>query len=610
MSKTMFLTGNQAVARGAYEAGVGVATSYPGSPMTQLMENLASYEGVYCEWSTSEKVAVEVAMGASFAGKRTLVSMKHVGVNIASDPLLTFAYTPTNGGFVLVVGDDPGMHSSQNEQNSRMWAQYGYMPLLEPCDAHQAYRMTREAFELSERLASPVILKLTDKTCHMAGIVPVGERSDPPVRPFRPDPTQYCMVPPNCITRRAALDTRMEQAQAWSETSDLHLELPGDNTSFVGVVTSSQLGLYLQELAPHLPQFRLGCVYPLPLQAVKRFAARFQRLIVLEELEPFIEMQLRVAGLAHVEGKSVFPNQGELTPERIHQGLVDAGIALEPLAESAQPPTATRRPPMLCAGCPHRPVLHILKRLKVECHGDIGCYVMGSQEPFALYRTSTSMAASLGTAMGWERARQDQSDRLPQVAVIGDSTLVHSGLPSMVNAVYNNHILKVVVLDNRSTSMTGCQDNPGTGLDIRGGQHVAFDFEGFCKLLGLNVVQVDQFDYAKTKATMKQLLEDPVSSVVIVAKRPCTLKYRIKEPHFYVDPAICIGCRSCISVSCPPISMEAYPGRPEGKLNSFIRSDLCAGCSVCAQVCPVHAIKRSAPGQTSDVPAPLPRTGI
>lgn len=610
MSKTMFLTGNQAVARAAFEAGVCVATSYPGSPMTQLMENLAGYEGVYCEWSTSEKVAVEVAMGASFAGRRALVSMKHVGVNIASDPLLTFAYTPTNGGFVLVVGDDPGMHSSQNEQNSRMWAQYGYMPLLEPADAHQAYRMTLAAFDLSQQLQSPVILKLTDKTCHMAGIVPVGERQEQPLRPFTPDPTQYCMVPPNCITRRAALETRMEQARTWSETCDLHLLWAGDEESPVGVVTSTQLGLYLQELAPHLPQFRLGCVHPLPIQALKQFAARFKRLIVLEELEPFIETQLKAEGLLHVEGKSIFPNQGELTPERIHEALVKAGCELEPLQDAAQPVSAIRRPPMLCAGCPHRPVLHILKRLKVECHGDIGCYVMGSQEPFALYRTSTSMAASLGTVMGWEKARQDQAGKLPQVAVIGDSTMVHSGLPSMINAVYNGHTLKVVVLDNRSTSMTGCQDNPGTGVDIRGKQQFSFDFEGFCRLLGLEVVQVDQFDYAKTKATMKQLLEDPARSVVIVAKRPCTLKYRIKEPHFYIDPSICIGCRSCISVSCPPISMEAYPGKPEGKLNSFIRNDMCAGCSVCAQVCPVHAIKRSTPGQQVDVPAPLPRPGI
>ncbi len=609
MSKTLFLTGNQAVARAAFEAGVQVATSYPGSPMTQLMENLAGYEGLYCEWSTSEKVAVEVAMGASFAGQRTLVAMKHVGINIASDPLLTFAYTPTNGGFVLVVGDDPGMHSSQNEQNSRMWAQYGYMPLFEPADAHQAYRMGLQAFELSERLQTPVLLKLTDKTCHMAGMVPVAERTQRAIRPFTPNPASYCMVPPNCITRREAVDVRMELAKEWSESSDLHLVLPGDVHSKVGVITSGHLSLYLQELAPEIPQFRLGCVHPLPLEALRRFVQPFQRVIVLEELEPFIETALRSAGFAGIEGKSIFPNQGELTPERIHKSLCQAGLELEPLAEQAEILSAIRRPPMLCAGCPHRPVLHMLKRLKVDCHGDIGCYVMGSQEPFALYKTSTSMAASLGTAMGWERAVADQPKHLPQVAVIGDSTLVHSGLPSLINAAYNGHILKVVVLDNRSTSMTGCQDNPSTGINIHGEQKFAFDFAAFAKLLGMQVVEVDQFEFAKTKAALKEVLEDPKRSVMVVAKRPCTLKYRIKEPHFFVDPAICIGCRSCISVSCPPISMEAYPGKPDGKLNSFIRSDLCAGCSVCAQVCPVHAIQRSTVGQTPDVPAPLPRPG-
>lgn len=607
MSQPLLLTGNQAVARAAYEAGVRVATSYPGSPMTQLMENLSVYEGMYCEWSTSEKVAAEVAMGASFAGARTLVSMKHVGINIASDPLMTFAYTPTRGGFVLVVGDDPGMHSSQNEQNSRMWAQYGFMPILEPADAHQAYRMTLEAYALSERVQTPVLLKLTDKTCHMAGMVAVGERVEVPIRPFQPDPKLYCMIPPNSGFRRHELDGRMRLLEQWSEESDLHEEWPGDPSSTFAVITSGHLSLYVQELAPQIPQFRLGCVHPLPLQRLRAFASRFHDILVLEELDPFIETQLRAAGFPHIRGKEVFPAQGELTPERIHSAMVQAGLPLEPLPPAALTPPAVRRPPMLCAGCPHRPVLHILKKLKVECHGDIGCYSLGSQEPFSLYRTSTSMAASLGTAMGWERAVATQDNRLPQVAVIGDSTMVHSGLPSLVNAVYNGHVLKVVLLDNRSTSMTGCQENPSTGINIHGEQKKGFDFVGFCQLLGLPVLEVDQFDYAKARATMKEALEAPGKSVVIITKRPCTLKYKIKEPYFYVDPDVCIGCRTCISVSCPPISMETYPGKPAGKLNSYIRPDLCAGCSVCSQVCPVHAIKRSTPGQATGVSAPASR---
>ncbi len=610
MNPTMLLTGNQAVARAAFEAGVHIATSYPGSPMTQFMENLASHQEVYCEWSTSEKVALEVAMGASFAGRRTICAMKHVGINIAADPLMTFAYTPTRGGFVLVVGDDPGMHSSQNEQNSRMWARFGYMPILEPADAQSAYQLTLAAFQISEQFETPVIIRLTDKTCHMAGVVATGQRTEVPRKPFQPDPSKYCMVPPNTIRRREALDQRMEAVAAWLEESPINTRWAGEPTSNTAVITSGHLSLYIQELAPQLPMLSLGCVNPLPMKTIRAFASQFQRILVVEELEPFIETLLKATGLTNIHGKEFFPNQGELTPEKLHASLTRAGLELEPLPQAATVDPGVVRPPMLCAGCPHRPVLHILKRLKVECHGDIGCYIMAAHEPFALYKTSTSMAASMGTVMGWERATAGEEKRLPQVAVVGDSTMIHSGLPSLVNAVYNGHTIKVVILDNRSTSMTGCQDNPGTGVDIGGQKNTPFNFASFASMLGLEVVEVDQFDYAGTKAALKKHLEDPVKSVVIIAKRPCTLKYGIKEPFFYVDPNICIGCRSCISVSCPPISMEAYPGKPAGKLNSFIRSDMCAGCSVCAQVCPVHAIIRSEPGVAPNVPAPLPRNPV
>lgn len=606
-NKHELLTGNQAAARAANDCGVSVATSYPGSPMTQLMEALAQFESVATEWSTNEKVALEVAMGASFAGGRAMVSMKHVGVNIASDPLLTFAYTKVNGGFVLLIGDDPGMHSSQNEQDSRMWAKAGFMPMFEPGDAQQIYDSVFDAFELSERFNTPVLIKLTDKTCHMAGKVTFRDNISQTRRDFVADVKEYCMVPPNCIYRREQLESRMAQLAQWCDNPAIHHEYPGSPDARVGVISSGHLSLYAREIAPHLPLLSLRLVHPLPMGVIGRFAAKFDRVIVAEELAPFIEEQLRAADIRNLAGKAVFPCMGELTPAILAQGLQRLGTVDTPEVEGVAIQETVRRPPMLCAGCPHRPVIHMLKRLKVDCHGDIGCYVMGSQDPFALYKTSTSMAASLGTVMGWERVAQRFGPGRPQVAVIGDSTLIHSGLQSLINAVTNGHVLKVVVLDNRSTSMTGCQDNPGTGKNIKGAPGTRFDIAKFCELLGLETVEIDQFDLATSRKVLKEKLEDPARSVVVIARRPCTLKYKIKEPYFYIDPEICIGCRSCISVSCPPISMEAYPGKPQGKLNSFIRSDLCAGCSVCSQVCPVSAIKRSVPGVQPAIAGPLGR---
>jgi len=605
MSEIQFLTGNQAVARAAWEAGAELATSYPGSPATQLMEALSRHPGLHTEWSTSEKVAVEVAIGASLAGARVLVAMKHVGVNIASDPLMTFAYTRVNGGFVLAVGDDPGMHSSQNEQDSRTWGPFGFMPVLEPGDADSARRLTLEAFELSERLETPVLLRLFDKTCHMAGQVEVGPRRQPARRPFTPNPADHYMVPPFSIQRREKLVERMRGLEAWAEALAANRELPGQGP--VGLVAAGHLGLYARELAPGLPLFQLASVFPLPLGRLRAFAARFERLLVLEELGPFLEDRLRLAGLA-CEGKRWFSERGELTPELIHRGLAAAGVPLAPLPAAAAVPAPVARAPMLCPGCPHRPVIRVLQDLAVTCHGDIGCYLMGSYEPFNAFKSSISMAASLGIAMGMDRVQRDDPQARPSVAVIGDSTFVHSGLPSVANAAYNGHPLKVVLLDNQSTSMTGCQENPATGKDIHGAQHRAFDFVGFCRVAGVeDVTELDQFDLKATRAVLKEKLEARGTSAVVIARRPCALKYKVKEPFFYVDPDVCIGCRSCIKVSCPPIAMSRYAHKPEGKLNSFIDETQCVGCSVCSQVCPVGAIKRSTPGVEPPVPRPVGR---
>jgi indolepyruvate ferredoxin oxidoreductase, alpha subunit len=602
MSDAQFLTGNQAVARAVWEAGVSVATSYPGSPATQLMEALAGHAGLYTEWSASEKVALEVAIGASLAGARAFCAMKHVGVNIAADPLMTFAYSRVNGGFVLAVGDDPGMHSSQNEQDSRTWGPFGFLPVLEPGDADSARRLALAAFELSERLETPVMLRLFDKTCHMAGRVEVGERRSPTRRGYTPSQADHFMAPPYSIQRREKLEERMRGLQAWAEAFEENRELDGQGR--LGLVASGHLALYARELAPGLPLFLLASVFPLPLERLRAFAARFERLLVLEELGPFLEDRLKLAGIA-CEGKRWFSDRGELTPELIHRGLTQAGVALPPLPEAAVVPTPVPRSPMLCPGCPHRPVIRILQDLKVTCHGDIGCYLMGSYEPFNAFKTSISMAASLGVAMGMGRAQQADPAARPSVSVLGDSTFVHSGLPSLANAAYNGHTLKVVLLDNQSTSMTGCQENPSTGKDIHGAKHRAFDYLGFCRVVGLeDVTEVDQFDFKAARAVLKEKLEAPGKSAVVIAKRPCALKYKVREPYFYVDPDVCIGCRTCIKVSCPPIAMSRYAHKPEGKLNSFIDETMCVGCSVCSQVCPVGAIRRSTPGQIPPVPRP------
>ncbi|HSA23399.1 MAG TPA: thiamine pyrophosphate-dependent enzyme, partial [Myxococcota bacterium] len=506
------------------------------------------------------------------------------------------------GGFVLAVGDDPGMHSSQNEQDSRTWGPFGFLPVLEPGDADSARRLTLEAFALSERLETPVMLRLFDKTCHMAGRVEVGERRPPASRGYTPSQADHFMAPPYSIARREKLEERMRALQAWAEGWEENRELPGQGR--LGLVASGHLALYARELAPGLPLFQLASVFPLPLERLRAFAARHERLLVLEELGPFLEDRLRLAGIA-CEGKRWFPDRGELTPELIHRGLVQAGVALPPLPEAAAVPAPIPRSPMLCPGCPHRPVIRILQDLKITCHGDIGCYLMGSYEPFSAFKTSISMAASLGVAMGMGRAQQDDPAARPPVSVLGDSTFVHSGLPSMANAAYNGHTLKVVLLDNQSTSMTGCQENPSTGKDIRGVKHRAFDFLGFCRVVGMeDVTEVDQFDFKATKAVLKEKLEAPGKSAVVIAKRPCALKYKVREPFFYVDPDVCIGCRTCIKVSCPPISMQRYAHKPEGKLNSFIDETQCVGCSVCSQVCPVGAIKRSTPGAEPPVPRP------
>lgn len=602
--ETMMLTGNQAAAHAAIDSGVRVAASYPGSPTVQLLETIAEISNIHAEWSPSEKVAMEVGIGASMAGAAAFVSMKHVGVNIASDPLMTFTFTRLNGPLVIVVGDDPGQISSQNEQDSRMWAEYGFIPMLQPGSPQEVYDQVRLAFDLSERFATPVFVRLVDRSCHMMGQV---TRHEPAVRPpkgFTPDPDRYYMVPPYSRTARALVEKRLPAVQEWIDAGHGYRSEVRDKR--LGIVTFGVQYHLVRDLFPELSTFKLDVIWPLPIAALREFATQVERVLIIEELLPFVENKMKLAGIAG-EGKTHFPSYGEVDATAIARVLAGLGFGVAPAGPFAQSPAEAPRGALFCPGCPHRATMVALRGLDVFCHGDIGCYLMASYPPFSLLNTSISMAASIGIAQGMAKALAGTDKEIANlVSVIGDSTLMHSGLPGVINYGYNAHQTKLLVLDNRSTSMTGLQDNPVTGKSVRGEQNVAVDIEAALRALGLsNVTQVNQFNLDKTRKIFKQKFVEEKGPLAVIVTGECALKYKKKFNYYYVDPNVCIGCRTCVRTGCPPISMRQYPGKPEGELNSHIDRHRCVGCSVCFQVCPVHAIKRSKLDEIPDVPVPV-----
>lgn len=598
------LTGNQAVARAVVDSGVKVATSYPGSPTVQILETIAQTEGLHAEWSPSEKVALEVAIGASFAGAAAFVSMKHVGVNICADPLMTFTFSRLNGPLVIAVGDDPGQISSQNEQDSRMWAEYGLMPMLQPGDPQEAYDLTRLAFEISERFETPVFVRMVDRTCHMMGRV---DRAEPVVREvkgFEPDPVRYYQIPPFSREARARVEVRIPAVEAWLEQGHgFHSEI---RDTSVGIVTFGAPYPIVRELLPDASTFKLDVIWPLPLEALREFAAQVDRVIVVEELTPFVEQKARLAGI-ECEGSALLPRFGEFSATLLADVFASLGLCETPTPVLESSPTDVARGAMLCPGCPHRPVMVALRDLGIFCHGDIGCYLMGSYEPFEVLHTSISMGASIGIAQGFAKALEGTDKEIPNVvSVIGDSTLCHSGLPSVINYGYNDHRTKLLVLDNRATSMTGLQDNPVTGKSVRGVQNTAVDLEAVLRALGIDdVTKVNQYSLEACKEVFRKKFLEEEGPLAVIATGECALKYKKKRLTYYVDPDVCIGCRSCIQVGCPPISMRQYPEQAEGVLKSHIDPQRCVGCSVCYQVCPVKAIKPLPLGKTADVPVPV-----
>jgi len=568
----VLLSGNEAVARGAYEAGARFAAAYPGTPSTEILEEIASsYPDIYSEWSVNEKVALEVAIGASLGGIRALVAMKHVGLNVAADPLMTSSYTGVNGGLVIVSADDPGMHSSQNEQDNRFYAKFANVPMLEPADSQEAKDFTRMAFDISEEFDTPVIIRMTTRICHGRSRVELGERMEPGPVGYAKDERKYVMIPAYARARHTEVEKRRLRLERFSESTELNrVEF---NDVSIGIISSGVAYQYAREVYPEASFLKLGVTNPLPRGKIMEFAGRVKRLIVVEELEPFLEDQIRALGV-DVIGKEKVPRVGELSPELLRSALEGHG---SPSPVSDIPP----RPPVMCPGCPHRGVFHVLRKLKMIVTGDIGCYTLSVLPPLRTMDTCICMGASIGAALGLERALGDESSRRT-VAVLGDSTFVHSGITGLVNAVYNRSNSTVIILDNRTTAMTGHQDNPGTGRTLRGERTKRLDFIRLSKAIGVkNVYKVDPYDLAETEDAIREATSRPGASVV-VAERECALLSRAGSGTSEVDSELCVGCGLCLKLGCPAIGSDG----DKAKIDPI----LCYGCGVCSQVCPKGAI--------------------
>ncbi|MEN6328484.1 MAG: indolepyruvate ferredoxin oxidoreductase subunit alpha [Syntrophomonas sp.] len=576
MKKLMI--GNEAIARGAYEAGVKVATAYPGTPSTEIISNLASFEGVYAEWSPNEKVAMEVGAGASIGGARTLVAMKHVGVNVAADPLYTFAYTGVNGGLVLISADDPGMHSSQNEQDNRGYGRFAKLPVIEPSDSQEAKDFTTLAFELSEQFDTPVMLRVTTRLSHSQTLVELGERAEIDLKEYKKNAAKYVMLPGYARGRHVEVEKRMLALKEYSETTPLNRIEWGDRS--LGIITSGVAYQYVKEVLPNVSVLKLGMVNPLPRQLIADFAAGVDRLVVIEELEPVIEEQVKSWGIK-VEGKEIFTLLGEYSPEMIQERLGDGKVPVAFGLDQEIP----ARPPLLCAGCPHRGVFHTLSRMKLQVMGDIGCYTLGALSPLDGMDACICMGASIGTALGMEKSRgENHANKI--VAVIGDSTFVHSGITPLIDVVYNKGTSTVLILDNDTTAMTGHQDHPATGKTVASEPTHKLDIEGLVRAIGINNVRVvDPLKLDQLEQALKEELDRREPSVII-AKRPCVLLGKTTVTDKYVvDEELCKSCKLCIKIGCTGISFI-------DETKKAVMTSNCVGCGLCPQVCKFDAIKK------------------
>ncbi|MCP4875254.1 MAG: indolepyruvate ferredoxin oxidoreductase subunit alpha [Gammaproteobacteria bacterium] len=579
------LMGNEAIARGAWEAGVRVAAAYPGTPSTEIMESLARFpaEDVKAEWATNEKVALDVAIGASFSGARALTSMKHVGLNVAADALMSQTYIGVNGGLVLVVCDDPGIHSSQNEQDTRIYGQLAMVPVLEPSDAQEALDFTRLAFDLSERFDTPVIVRGTTRLSHTRSLVQIGERTEKPSLGFNENPQKNVMIPGHARLRHSALFKREEQLRQYFEESDLIRWEQGSQP--IGIVTLSTAYTYVKELLPQAHVLKLGASYPLPENKLREFCDSVERVIVVEELEPIVENEMKLMGL-NVEGKSLFPREGEFSTDVIRAGFEKAGILPASRSRPELFVQAMPRPPLLCAGCPHTGAYMALRALDARVSGDIGCYTLAAVEPLKAIDTTVAMGSSIANATGMALTG---TETRPIVATIGDSTFLHAGIPPLINAVYNQVNITVVLLDNHITAMTGGQDHPGTGRNLRGEAVHKVDYEDLIRSLGITwIKKIDAYNMGNVYQYLREATLHKGVAVVIM-DRPCVLDpVKIKGSSFRVNQEACTGCQTCMNLGCPSLSWtdELFEGHRKVKIDE----SSCIGCSLCAQVSSTNCI--------------------
>ena len=571
------LLGNAAVARGAYEAGVRVVSSYPGTPSTEITEEIVKFEEIYAEWAPNEKVAAEVAIGASIGGARAMSCMKHVGLNVMADPVFTASYTGVGGGLVLCVADDPGMHSSQNEQDSRHYAKASKMMMLEPSDSEECKEFTRQAFALSERFDTPVFIRLSTRVSHSQSLVTLGEREEKELLPYEKNIGKYVMMPANAIKRHVVVEERTRALVAFAE--DTELNTVEKNGARIGVITSGISYMYAKEaLGERVDYLKLGMVYPMPEKLLLDFAAAHDAVYVVEELDPFIEEHCRALGI-HVKGKELFTLLGEYTPAMIAKAIFGED-APEKATLTENIPV---RPPVMCAGCPHRGTFYVLKKLGVTVSGDIGCYTLGAVMPLASVDTTVCMGASVSAAHGMAKARGAAFNK-KLVSVIGDSTFMHSGITGLVDIVYNKGANTVIILDNSITGMTGHQDNPTTGYTIRGEETRQVNLVSLCRAVGVeHVVVADPFDVKEFEKVVKAELEREEPSVVI-AQRPCALLKSVKYTGRCKITEKCKKCKLCMKLGCPAISVK------EGSV--VIDATQCNGCGLCTQVCPFGAIEK------------------
>lgn len=566
------MLGNEAIARGAWEAGVRVVSSYPGTPSTEITEAMAQYkQDIYAEWATNEKVAMEVAYGAAIAGARAMTCMKHVGLNVASDPFFTASYTGVRAGLVVVVADDPSMFSSQNEQDSRYYGRSAHVPILEPSDAQECLDFMKLAFSLSEAYDTPVMVRLTTRVAHARTVVSVAERVEKEVPAFESDPAKYVMVPGNARRRHPIVEAREKRMAA--DASQMEINRMETRGELLGVVCSGVSYTYVREAAPEASILKLGMVYPLPEELIQRFAKSVQKLMVIEELEPFLEDAIKVMGI-EVSGKAQTGLQGELSVSKVRQVLTGQAEVLP----TFDPVVA--RPPALCPGCPHRAVFHVLKKLKLAVFGDIGCYTLGATPPLSSIDTTLCMGASIGMAFGAEKACGKSFSR-KAVAVIGDSTFLHSGITPLIDAVYNGGTITVLILDNRTTGMTGHQENPATGKDLYGDPAPMIDLEALCLGCGVkNVRTVDPLKPKELEIAVREETEKEAVSVLVV-QSPCVLLCKEHPEPLQVDH--CHQCGVCLRAGCPAMR--------NAENGAFIDASICAGCKLCKNICPFGCIQ-------------------